>query len=185
MKIEDFVRRVRALLETAGVPYMLTGSVASSVYGIPRSTNDVDFVIAPTREQISVLVSLCKRVGLYASLEEAAAALKARTQFNVIDFANTWKADLIIRKVREFSVTEFERRSEVELESVKLMVASPEDVLIAKLEWAKLGGSERQLSDAAGILQEQGEALDLPYIERWVDSLSLQEQWRVVREKVR
>jgi hypothetical protein len=162
---------------------MLTGSVASSFYGVPRSTHDVDFVIAPTKDQLLAFVVLCKRHGLYATNEEATAALQARTQFNVIDFANGLKADLIIRKMRDFSVVEFDRRSEVDLPELSLVIATAEDVLIAKLEWAKIGESELQLDDAAGMIRMQGHALDLPYVERWVESLGLQEQWQLARER--
>lgn len=183
MNIEGFVRKVRALLDSAGIPYMLTGSVASSFYGVPRSTHDVDFVIAPTRDQLLAFVVLCKRHGLYATDEEATAALVAQTQFNIIDFANGLKADLIIRKARDFSVVEFERRSEVDLPELSLVMATAEDVLIAKLEWAKIGESVLQLDDAAGMIQMQGNALDLLYVERWVESLGLQEQWRVAQGK--
>jgi len=162
---------------------MLTGSVASSIYGKPRSTHDADFVIAPTRDQVLAFVVLCKRHGFYASTEEATAALQARTQFNIIDFTNGMKADLIIRKTRDFSVIEFERRSEVELPDLSLVIATAEDVLIAKLEWAKIGESELQIADAAGMIKMQGDALDLTYVEHWVESLGLQEQWRSAQEK--
>ena len=74
---------------------------------------------------------------------------------------------MIIRKEREFSVTEFGR---------------PEDVLIAKLEWAKISPSERQMQDAAGILIVQGAQLDLPYVEKWITELDLHEQWNAVRK---
>jgi len=90
------------------VPYMVTGSLASSIHGEPRSTNDLDVVISPTRDQLFSLVQLFKRVGLYVRWEEAEAALRKRDMFNVADFTNAWKVDLIVRKAREFSVSEFE-----------------------------------------------------------------------------
>jgi hypothetical protein len=123
-----------------------------------------------------------KRFGYFAQLEAAEDALTSRDQFNVIDFPNAWKVDLIIRKNRAFSTTEFERRQEVELGGFRLVVAKPEDVLLAKLEWMKMSPSERQMQDAAGILIVQGAQLDLPYIERCVAELDLREQWKAVRE---
>lgn len=99
-------------------------------------------------------------------------------QFNVIDLATGWKIDFIIRKPREFSREEFERRRSVELSGVELDVASAEDVLIAKLEWAKMGSSARQIEDAAGITRLQGDQLDTTYVQRWVHALGLEEQWR-------
>lgn len=183
MRVEDFLRQVCATLEEAGVQYMLTGSLASSIHGVPRSTQDVDIVVAPREEQLATLIEAFQSRGLYVSGEEAASAFRLRTQFNVIDFANGWKADLLLRKEREFSLLEFGRRVEMDLQGMRLVVASAEDVLISKLEWAKVGGSDRQIEDAAGIVRLQGDELDLAYVERWVASLLLQEQWQSVRSR--
>jgi hypothetical protein len=180
--IGEFLRRVTAALDTNGVPYMLTGSLASSMYGIPRATNDIDIVIAPAREQLLSLVQLFQRLGLTVESEAAMAALRARSQFNVIDLPRGLKVDLIVRKERDFSLTEFERRETHEVEDMSLTLATPEDVLIAKLEWSKMGDSERQLVDAAGILKMQSATLDIAYIERWVELLDLQRQWDAARE---
>ena len=181
--IGEFLRRVTTALDMHGIPYMLTGSVASSLYGVPRATNDVDIVIAPTREQLLAVVQMFQRLGLTVASEHAIAAFRNRDLFNVVDFARGLKVDLILRKDREFSVTEFDRRDTHEVEGMRLTLATPEDVLIAKLEWAKLGDSERQLVDAAGILEVQRDSLDVDYIEKWVDALDLRQQWTVARQK--
>jgi hypothetical protein len=181
--IGEFLLRMTAALETSGVPYMLTGSVASSMWGVPRATNDIDIVVAPTRAQLESLIQAFRRLGLYVDAEAAFSAFRKRNQFNVIDFPNGWKVDLIIQKDREFSVEEFERRQTFETEGMHLTIASPEDVLIAKLEWAKIGDSQQQLIDAAGILRMQHGRLDLAYLERWVEALELQEQWNAARAR--
>jgi hypothetical protein len=177
VSIETFLHRITAAFQVAKVPYMLTGSMASSIYGLPRATNDIDFVIAPNRAQLLLLIGLVERSGLYVSREEAMNALEKRDQFNVIDFSAGWKVDLILRKDREFSRTEFERRREDEVAGVPLIIASPEDVVIAKLEWAKLGESERQMQDVAGILRMLSGSLDRVYVEQWVAELDLHAQW--------
>lgn len=182
--IGEFLRRVAAALDSNGVPYMLTGSLASSMYGIPRATNDIDVVIAPTREQLLSLVQLFQRLGLTVESEAAIAALRARSQFNVIDLTRGLKVDLIVRRERDFSVTEFDRRETHEVGGMSLTLATPEDVLIAKLEWSKMGDSERQLVDVAGIIKMQRETLDFAYIEQWVESLELQQQWRSAQKMV-
>lgn len=82
---------------------MLTGSLASSLHGVPRATHDVDFVVAPTREQLRLLLERFKRMGLYVSSEAATAALAKKTDFNVIDFEGGGKVDLVIKKDRPFS----------------------------------------------------------------------------------
>jgi len=175
------MRRICTALEMHHVPYMVTGSLASSVHGEPRSTNDLDVVIAPSRDQLFSLVQLFKRVGLYVRWEEAEAALKHRDMFNVADFKNGWKVDLIVRKAREFSISEFERREPVEIDGLTFVITSAEDILIAKLEWFKIGESQRQLEDAAGIIRIQGDNLDTAYIEYWITSLELAEQWGKAR----
>ena len=181
--IGEFLHRVTTVLDANGVPYMLTGSLASSMYGIPRATNDVDLVILPTREQLLAVVQLFQRVGLTVTSEEAVTALRTKAQFNVIDFPRGLKADLIVRKDRDFSVTEFDRRQTHEVEGTRLTIATPEDVLLAKLEWARMGDSERQMVDAAGIITMQGAALDLSYIRHWVEQLHLQKQWAGAQER--
>ena len=102
--------------------------------------------------------------------------------FNVIDLVSGWKIDLIIRKNREFSRDEFARRLEMSLLGVTVFVASPEDTVVAKLEWSKLaGGSQRQRRDVAGIIATVGPSLDHPYIERWVRDLDLSEEWEAAK----
>ena len=160
MKFEEFLRRMGAALEIAGVPYMLTGSLASSFYGVPRATNDIDFVIAPDRETLIAFVRLVERAGLYVSWDEAMAPLENRSKFNVIDFSSSWKADLIVQKARQFSIDEFARRTAIALEGTTLSVAAAEDVIIAKLEWSRDCESAQQIIDAAGILRMQEAALD-------------------------
>lgn len=180
--IGEFLRKVTAALDISGVPYMLTGSLASSMYGIPRATNDIDIVVAPTREQLLAVVQFFKRMDLYVE-EHALTALRNRSQFNVIDFPKGWKVDLIVRKERDFSLVEFDRRETHEVEGMRLTIAAPEDIVITKMEWSKIGESEQQLIDAAGVLRMQGDKLDLAYIEHWVNSLGLQAQWVDVRQR--
>lgn len=181
--IGEFLLRVTTALEMNGIPYMLTGSIASSMYGHPRATNDIDIVIAPTRAQLVSLVQLFERVGLLAQREAALNALRNRSQFNVMDLRRGWKVDLIICKDREFSATEFARKETHEVEGMRLTIATPEDVVLAKLEWAKMGESERQLEDVVGILKTQGSSLDWPYIEHWVEILGVREQWHDARAR--
>ncbi len=171
------------MLEACAIPYMLTGSYASSLHGQPRATQDIDIVIAPSRAQLLALLQKLPDTEYYVSEDAALEALSHQSQFNVIDFATGWKVDFIIMKARDFSREEFSRRTILEVENVPLSVASAEDVLIAKLEWAKLGASERQIEDAAGILRLQGDRLDRGYVEKWVEQLGLEAQWAAARRK--
>lgn len=181
--IGEFLRRVTAALDANGIPYMLTGSLASSMYGVPRATNDIDIVVLPSREQLLSVVQLFQRVGLTVTSEAAVAALRKKTQFNVVDLPGGLKVDLIMRKDREFSLTEFDRRETHEVEGMRLTIATPEDVLLAKLEWAQMGDSDRQIVDCAGMIKVQGDALDLAYIEKWVERLGLEREWAAAQER--
>ncbi len=156
---------------------MVAGSFASSFHGMPRSTHDLDVVVDPTRETLLSMLRLLLATEYDVSRDAALDALAARTQLNVIDYATGWKVDFILLKAREFSRVEFGRRSSVEISNVPLKAATAEDTILSKLEWAKIGGSERQIADAAGVVQMQGERLDLDYIERWVRTLGLEQPW--------
>jgi hypothetical protein len=181
MNTGDVFARVLAALEAAGVPHMLTGSFASSFHGVPRGTQDIDIVIAPDREQLLALIAKFPASRYYVSRDAALDALAHHGQFNVIDLATGWKIDFIIRKPRAFSREEFGRRRPADLSGMEIDIASAEDVLLAKLEWAKRGGSARQIEDAAGIIRLQGGRLDIDYVRRWVEALGLQEQWRAAQ----
>lgn len=173
--------RVLAILEATGTPYMLTGSFASSLYGRPRATQDLDFVVNVDPMTIRELVTRFRSAGFYVSDDAVRDALVFESQFNVIDIATGWKVDFILRKSRPFSFEEFSRRRSIEHEGWTLHVATAEDILIAKLEWAHRANSARQLEDAAGVLEMQGETLDLPYLERWIRDLGLEEEWASLR----
>jgi len=166
-----------ARLERAGVPYMITGSVASSYHGEPRATRDLDIVIDPDRGGIDRLVGELEAAGLYVDAEAALRALGDRTQFNAIDAATGWKVDFLVRKDRPFSREEFTRRIRADLLGTTAWLASPEDTIIAKLEWAMASGSDLHLGDAAGMLDIGGDSLDLVYVGRWVADLGLRGPW--------
>jgi predicted nucleotidyltransferase len=175
--IDSVLSRIVQALQDAGVPYMLTGSFASSLHGSPRVTQDVDIVIAPTLGSLQKLLGQFPEDAYYVSKDAALQAYGSEGMFNVVDFDTGWKVDFIVRKSRAFSLEEFERRHPAMIESTNVVVASAEDVIIAKLEWAKLGESERQLRDVASILSIRGSDLDVPYIDTWVEQLDIADQW--------
>jgi len=173
--------RLRAALESSGVRYFVTGSFASSAHGVPRSTNDIDIVIAPTPQQLDALLDQFPESEFGSSREDAFDALRQRSQFNVMDYGSHWKIDFILRQSTPFDASRFARRELVDIAGVRLYAASAEDVLITKLWWAKLGESERQIIDAAGIIRVQAAKLDSGYVEKWVSVLDLDQQWKAAR----
>ncbi len=183
MTVLDVFGRILGAVEGAGIPYMLTGSFASSYHGVPRATQDIDLVIAPDKRQLSRLHAMLPAPEYYMDETAALEALEHEGAFNIIDLTTGWKIDLMVRRSRPFSRIEFDRRSAVEFEGMRLPIASAEDVVIAKLEWAKMGESQRQIEDAAGILRIRAGNLDLSYIQTWVRELELERQWEAARRE--
>jgi len=164
-------------LNRAGIPAMLTGSFASAFHGTPRATQDIDFVIEADVDRLRRFVESLPPDRYYVDEGAALDALRDRSMFNVLDRVGGWKIDLVIRKDREFSRMEFSRRQGGKLAGRSIEVVTAEDLVIAKLEWAKAGRSERQLNDAAGILAVQAARLDRDYVQRWVRELGLEREW--------
>ena len=181
--VDDVIRRVIQILDAAGIPYMLTGSFASSLHGMPRATQDIDLVIAPTPASLEALLKNFPEDQYNVSPDAALDAYRRSSLFNVIDFASGWKIYFIVQKPRDFSRIEFDRRTPANVLETTVFVASPKDVRISKLEWAKLAESERQIEDAAGIIRTQGHDLDTAYIEHWAEKLGLRAQWDLAKTK--
>lgn len=175
---EQALADVLALLHRLGIPFMLTGSVAASYHGRPRATHDVDVVIDPTPSQLAALVTELESAGFYVDSESATRALGARTKFNAIETRNACKIDLIVRRDRPFSEEEFRRRLIVDLDFAKSVpIVTPEDAILSKLEWARAAGdSDRQLTDAAGVLALNPQ-LDRLYVQRWARELGVDDLW--------
>lgn len=174
---------VIGLLDRSGIPYMVTGSLASSYHGEPRATRDADIVIDASREGLDRLTEGLLGTAFDVDRDIAREALADRSQFNAIG-TDASKVDFFVRRDRPFSVEEFRRREAADLLGTPGFVATAEDVILAKLEWAKATGSDRQLDDVAGILAIAS-ALDLPYIDRWAATLGLEDAWRTVRDEAR
>lgn len=146
---QEFLGRLTGLLDEAGIPYMMVGSIGSSLHGRPRATQDADVVIDPTQEQLAFLLARLEQ-GHYVSRDPALDALRRRTMFNILNLDGGWKADLIIRKDRPFSRQEFDRRRQIEAMGETFWVVSPEDMILSKLEWMKGRRSNIQYSDERG-----------------------------------
>lgn len=172
MSQQAFLKKVIGALDAVGVPYMVCGSLGSSFHGEPRATMDVDIVIDPSSDQLGGFLDALGP-DFYVSRPAAEEAVASRSMFNVIDNDTGWKADLIVRKTRPFSEAEFARRSSVDLADLVLSMATPEDVILSKLEWAARAESERQYRDALGVAKTQGGGLDRAYLEHWASALGV------------
>ena len=179
---EAFFDRLCGRLEQARVPYMVVGSVAGGFHGVPRTTNDIDVVIDPTEEQ---LVAFLRTIDddWYVSEEGAIDEHRRRGMFNVIESDTGWKADLIFRKNRPYSIEEFERRKTGRLLGRSSYVASAEDVVLSKLEWAKMGSSDRQRNDAANVLKIRRD-VDWDYLHEWAGRLGIVRELEAQKRRV-
>lgn len=178
MSLEELLRRIIDLLEAERIPYMVTGSLASSYHGEYRATRDIDIVIDPTEAALRRLIAGLHALATYVDDAAAQTALQDRGLFNAI--VDDLKVDFIIRKDRPFSISEFGRRIRARLAGREADLVAVEDLVLAKLAWARELDSERQLRDVAGMISVAGTALDTAYIERWAGTLGVTEAWRAL-----
>jgi hypothetical protein len=172
--ILDFLAEVVTRLNASSVPYMITGSIASTFYSEPRSTRGLDVVVAAPQASIESFVAMFDR-NRY-SIDNVARAIKDLDQFNIIDGESGWKLDVVIQKDRPFSRSEFDRRTKVSEYGLDFYIATVEDMILAKLEWAMLGQSERQLRDVSSMIDANRDLLDLDYLNLWAAELLVTDQ---------
>jgi LEA14-like dessication related protein len=149
--------RVTKTLEELGVPYFIGGSLASTLYGMVRTTQDSDIIAELRIEHIPLLMNELQ-IDFYMDDEMIADAIAHHSSFNIIHRESMFKVDVFIPRSRSFVKMQFSRaRHETLSSDAKLVakVASPEDTLLAKLEWYRMGGevSERQWRDVLGVLK--------------------------------
>jgi len=149
--------------------------------GLARTTADIDLVIDPEPDAIELLTEHLERDRYYVHEVTAREALAVRDQFNVIDTGTGWKVGLIIVKDRPFSVTEFNRRIPITVLGVPVFVATAEDTVLAKLEWSRLGGSDRQRQDVVEVLRLRRSDIDNDYLDHWAGQLDLVDLLATVR----
>lgn len=166
-----FIDLMDKRFEVAGIPYMLTGSVAMTFYAVPRMTRDIDVVIHCDLNSVDSLIGLFA-VDCYVDREEAVEALRSGSMFNIIHNESLVKADLIPRKSGEFRELEFTRRRRVSLLKGSCWIVSPEDLILSKLDWSRTSASELQRRDVAALLTNSSE-LDWDYLEKWAGRLDL------------
>jgi hypothetical protein len=168
---------VTQTLERLNVIYAVGGSLASSLHGVMRSTLDVDIVADMRLEHIQPLVAALSKE-FYADDEMMRDAIEQHSSFNLIHYETAFKVDIFIRKLRPFDQMQLERRriSVITTDPEQsVYVTSPEDTILAKLEWYRLGGevSERQWRDILGILKTRAGELDLDYLYQWATALKV------------
>jgi hypothetical protein len=172
MSQQDFFSKIVSALDSAGIQFMVVGSLASSLHGDPRATRDADIVIKTNQQSLAAFLTL---IGdeFYVSPDAAQQAVRQQSMFNVIDAASGWKVDLIVSPSTPFGDESFSRRIWTDIMGVRVAVQSPEDTILSKLQWGKESGSEMQYRDALGVALQQWERLDQAYLRQWAAQLDV------------
>lgn len=179
MSQQELLKKVIQALDQAGIQYMITGSVVSSLQGEPRSTHDIDMVIAIQKSQVMKLVENFSLPDFYLDENSILDAISRQSMFNLIDVNAGDKVDFWILTDEPFDQSRFSRRYSEEFIGLKMRVSSPEDTILAKLRWVKLsGGSEKQFTDALRVYEVQYGKLDMDYLEHWVKKLGVESLWK-------
>ena len=185
MSQPELLKLVARRLEEAGIEYMVTGSVASSLQGEPRATHDIDIVLsvrAPAAEVAGALKRAFPEPEFYLDAASARDAIAERGMFNLIDAREGDKVDFWLLTEEAFDQARFARRYVEPFEGVALHVCRPEDTILMKLRWAALlGGSDKQFVDALRVYEVQRGRLDEAYLDRWAATLEIADALRRLR----
>jgi hypothetical protein len=165
----DCLRR----LNQGGVRYMLTGSMASNAWGIPRTTHDLDFVLQLPPSQVDRFCALFRSDDYFVDAIAVRNAYQPPYQFNVLHIASGLKIDFWMLRPLPFEREMFGRRVRDQWLETPVELATAEDVLLHKLLWNRMTPSDRQTGDVAGIVAVQGGRLDHAYLRRWANELGL------------
>lgn len=171
--------RVTGVLEDLQVRYFISGSLSSTLHGMVRTTQDSDIVAELHQEHTESFFHSLKEE-FYIDAEMMAEAIIRRSSFNIIHRESFFKVDVFIPAMRPFVEAQFSRARRQVLSKepqAEAFVATAEDTVLAKLEWYRSGGevSELQWRDIQGILEVQGEDLDLEYLHRWAKELGVKD----------
>lgn len=179
--------KVTDIFENLGIPYLIGGSLASTLYGMVRTTQDSDIVAEMRSEHLQPFV-LALQGEFYLDDQMIAEAIQNKSSFNIIHRESMFKVDVFIPSPRPFLQSQLARAQKqiFQFESkVSAKFASPEDTILSKLEWYRMGGevSERQWRDTLGVLKARAGELDLDYLRKWAGELKVYDLFeRVLKE---
>jgi hypothetical protein len=181
---QALLKRIVEALDEAGVRYMVTGSLASSLQGEPRATHDIDLVVDISPADAGRVTRALSGPHIYLDEHAVDEATRRRAMFNLIDSSSGDKADFWLLTDEPFDRERFARRVDVEALGLCLSVCTPEDTILMKLRWsAQAGGSEKQLNDALRVYELQVGALDEDYLDEWAARLDVAAALAALREQ--
>lgn len=181
----EFLKLVVHLLEQADLTYMIVGSYASGYWGEPRSTYDVDIVVAFAITDLPKLEKLFPPDQFYLSSRAAIDAIIAGSQFNVIHPDSGNKVDFMIENRTGWAGEQLARRKRVVFApEFQAWVGAPEDVIISKMLYYREGASDKHLRDIAGMLKISGDQIDRAYVAKWAAELGVADIWQAILQRV-
>ncbi len=172
--------RVAHVLDALEITYVVGGSVASTRWGIPRYTNDIDVVLELLPNKIVALVGALEP-GFYVDESSVRDAVRLNRAFNIIARDDFTKVDMFVADDQPWQLQQFARRRlehlPPEISPYPVFIASPEDTILAKLLWFEKGNrvSSRQWQDVRGVLNVQGATLDIAYVRLWAVHLGVRD----------
>lgn len=175
MSQQELLIHVAAALDRAGIDYMITGSIVSSLQGEPRLTHDIDVVLAIRRDQIPAIMDAFAEPRFYLDFRAAEEAVRTSGMFNAVDAVDGGKIDFWVLRDEPFDRSRFQRKYAERLFGEDVQVSTPEDTILAKLWWARLsGGSEKYFLDALRVYEVQSPGMDEPYLDEWAHHLEVE-----------
>ncbi len=181
MTEKDVLLDVTQRLEHLKLSYMLTGSLASMYYGIPRFTHDIDLVIQIPPTAAKCLVEEFQP-DYFADAQMIKESYQDTLQFNLLHHETGIKIDFWMTRADPFHRSMFKRRLCEQVWGRKIWICTAEDVVLHKLYWNKISPSSHQLSDAKGVVQVRGENLDWNYMTAWAEKLSVLKQLKALKD---
>lgn len=176
MSQPELLKRVVRVLNDASVPYMLTGSFASSAQGEPRSSHDIDLVVTLTEADARKIVAAFPSPEFYVSLDAALDAIRRASMFNLLWIDTGDKVDFWLLTSDSFDQSRFQRRTVQPLLGEEFYLSTPEDTILMKLRWCqRSGGSEKQFTDALRVYEVQRIGLDEGYLDQWAADMGVSE----------
>ena len=179
MSTTDLVGTFLRPLNRVGVRYMVTGSVASSIYGEPRFTQDLDLVLALSAVEAGVLAAAFPPIDFYCAPAEVIAE-----EFNIYHHESGWRADCYMVGRRDIESWAMSERRMIPVGDELVPVAPPEYVILSKLEYYARSGSTRHPEDILRMLQVSATLIDTNLIAAWAERLGVAPQWRDVEARV-
>ncbi len=179
----DLIELFVGPLQSEGIRYFISGSVAAMLYGEPRVTHDIDLVVFLRGTDIAKLPKLYPSPEFYVPPAEVIAAEMSRQQhgcFNIIHADSSLKADFFTANRDELHAWAFRNLKQYSARNMDVSLAPPEYVIVRKLEYFREGGSDKHLRDIRGILNISGQQINQADLDEWIQRRGVDAEWRKV-----